>query len=166
RSHAMPISPRAFLAVLVFPLICHAQDLILVQDGKSSFSIVISADASPSVHRGATELQTHIEKISGARLPIVTDDGPAPEHAIFVGPSRQTDALHVDADVKTLGSEGFLLKTQNSHVFILGSNIRGAMYGCTSFLETLGVRWFTPTITQIPSRTTINLPAINERQIP
>jgi hypothetical protein len=37
-------------------------------------SIVIAAAASPSQRRGAQELQSHLKQMSGANIPIITDD--------------------------------------------------------------------------------------------
>jgi hypothetical protein len=57
----------------VWALSAAAQPLKLVQEGKSTYSIVISTDASPSEKHGAQELQKFLEEMSGARLPVVTD---------------------------------------------------------------------------------------------
>lgn len=162
------MSTRTFsiLALLAFPAIACAQDLTLVRDGRSTFSMVIAANASPSVRRGASEIQVHVERMSGARLPVVTDDQPLPKDAILVGRSRHTDALRPQDDLKALGPEGFILRTVNGHVLVLGSDVRGAMYGCTSLLETLGVRWFTPTVTRVPRRPTVTLADLNDRELP
>jgi hypothetical protein len=156
----------AGLLVLLAPFVACAQEMTLVQDGHSPFVIVIRSTATLSERRGAKELQSHLWHMSGAELPIVTDLSPLPEHAIFVGQSRHTDALHLNLNLRGLGTEGFVLSTQNGHLLILGSNVRGAMYGCTSLLEKLGVRWFTPKVTLIPHRPTVVLPALDERQVP
>ena len=164
------------LALLFISQICKAgpldrdvtveSKLSLVNDGKSSFEIVLPALASPSQKRGASELQEFISQMSGAKLPIVTDDQPLPEHAILIGPDKYTEAAGIKADLGALGPEGFVMKTQGGHLAIIGSPVRGAMYGCTSFLEELGVRWFTPTVTRVPHRPTITLDALDERQVP
>jgi hypothetical protein len=142
------------------------QDLTLVREDQSSFAIVIAASASPSEQRGARELQTYLKQMSGAALPIVTDAQPLGEHAILVGRSRHTDALRANVDLKSLGAEGFVLQSRGGHLLILGCGVRGTMYGCTSFLEKLGVRWLTPKMTIVPHRPTIDLPNLDERQVP
>jgi len=162
----MKVYTSAFLVLIVFPLVCNAQDLTLIRDGKSNYSIVVGAGASASEQRGAKELQTHLKKMSGAELPIVTDAQALPEHAILVGQTRYTDGLHPDVDIKALGAEGFAIEVRGGHILVVGSNVRGAMYGCTALLEKLGVRWFTPKVTFVPSRPTINLPALDDREAP
>ncbi len=136
-----------------------------VQDGKSNAVIVIGADASPSEHRGANELQTWIEQISAAKLPILTEAHSLPEHAILVGDSATVRTLGVTPD-PTLGNEGFAIKTINGRIVIIGSPVRGAMYGCYRLLNRLGVHWYTPKVTQVPHTPTITLPKLDDREIP
>ena len=155
-----------FSVVLLLPVLVGAQEMTLVRDGQSPFVIVINASASQSERRGARELQTYLQEMSGAELKIIDDRQLLPEHAILVGRSRHTDALQLNAELKTLGPEGFVFKTIDGRLIILGSNIRGAMYGCTTFLEKLGVRWLTPKVTIVPHRSAIVLPALDERQLP
>src|SRR5689334_3808803 len=111
----MRIAFQFLLGLFVLPLVCRAQDLTLVRDGHSPFTIVVSASASPSERRGASDLQTHLKRMSGAELRIIADDQPLPEHAILIGHTRHTDGLHPDVDVKSLGTEGFALQSRNGH---------------------------------------------------
>lgn len=138
------------------------EGLVLVRDGKSAYVIVLGAGASSSEKRGAREIQAHLEKMTGAVLPIVGDEGKPPELAILVGRSRHTEALGVRLDLEALGSEGYLLKSVGRRVVIAGSPVRGTMYGCSQFLEKLGVRWFTPKVTRIPRQATLTVPALDE----
>ncbi|PYK96453.1 MAG: hypothetical protein DME19_19655 [Verrucomicrobia bacterium] len=48
----------------------------LIDQGKSRYRIVVSAVAIPSERYAAEELQRYLERMSGARLPIVTDAEP------------------------------------------------------------------------------------------
>jgi len=48
--------------------------LTLVQDGVPTATIAVSANASDKTLTAANELQHYLEKISGAKLPIVTDE--------------------------------------------------------------------------------------------
>lgn len=140
--------------------------MTLVRSGKSSYVIVLGVEASPSERRGAKEIQAHLKQMCGAALPIVTDSEPLPRRAVLVGRSRHTDALGVKLNFDALGKEGFVLKTVGNHIVIAGSGLRGTMYGCYTFLEKLGVRWFTPKVTRVPQRKTVTLPALDEMQTP
>ncbi len=146
-------------AVLCAAAPCPAA-ITLVDHGKSAYSIVLSASASPSEKRGAAELQNYLEQISGARLPIVNRTGAGP--VIFVGNSPRAGNLGLAA----LGPEGFVLKTSGSNLIIAGGRQRGTMYGVYAFLEKLGCRWFTSEVSRVPKMPTIRLESLDERQKP
>jgi Domain of unknown function (DUF4838)/Glycosyl hydrolase family 67 N-terminus len=136
--------------------------LTLVHDGRSKYSIVLAPDASPSEQRGANELQHFIEQISGARLPVTTDPAGAGDHAILVGQSAALDALQLGIDFEALGPEGYVLRTAGEHLVIAGGRQRGAMYGVYGFLEKLGCRWFSPTVSRIPKMRSVRVEPLNE----
>ena len=50
-----------------------AAGLTIVDKEKSRYHIVIAANALPSERYAAEELQRYVERMSGAKLPIVTD---------------------------------------------------------------------------------------------
>ncbi len=141
------------------------QKLTLAAEQKSAYSIVISANASPSEQRGAAELRNHLRQLCGAELRVMTDAWPMPANAILVGLSRHTETLGVKLP-DDLGNEGFIIKTVGPHVVIAGSPVRGTMYGCTTFLEKLGVRWYTPRITAMPHTPDLVIEPTDEKQTP
>src|SRR2546427_1138858 len=98
-------------------LVAAAQPLKLVHDGKSTYSIVISTDASPSEKHGAQELQKFLEEMSGARLPVVTDAQAAHGNLVLVGSSK---LLKAGIPFDSLGPEGFALKTDGRNLIIAG----------------------------------------------
>lgn len=78
-----------------------AAELGLVTDGVAKARIVISEKPLRTVRLAAHELQTYVERISGAKLPIVTQPGSSTDAArgvsIFVGQSEHTERLKVSA---------------------------------------------------------------------
>ena len=140
--------------------------LCLVSSVAGEVVIVLSRDASPSEKRGASELQSHLKQITGVEPAIQTDPDALPPQAILVGQSRHTDALGVKTDAAKLGPEGFVLKTVGQRIVIAGGRQRGTMYGCSTFLEKLGVRWLTPKVTVVPKPATLALPDLDETQTP
>jgi hypothetical protein len=67
----------------------------LVQDGKAGADIVIAENPPRMARLAAVELQTYLEKISGARLPItISADAKLPVH-IYIGRSQHTDKLKI-----------------------------------------------------------------------
>jgi hypothetical protein len=143
-----------------------ADKLTLAKDGQSSYTIVVRENASPSEKRGAAEIQSFIEQLSSAKLPIIDDRQPLPKNAILVGQTRYSGQFVEEKTRANLGDEGFLLKTAGPHVIVHGGPVRGAMYGSTALLEKLGVRWFTTAVTFLPRTRHLQLDPPDERQTP
>jgi len=141
--------------------------LVLAENDSSDYRIVVSHAASPSERHAAVELQTFLERIAGARLPIVTDTEPPSEHEILVGDSAHLGAAGVAIDFAGLGDEGYVIRTAGSRLIIAGGRQRGALYGVYGLLEEhLGCRWFTPTVERIPTQARLQLGPIDERKAP
>ena len=137
----------------------------LVENGKSDYVIVVGDKASESEKFAAEELQSHIEKMSGAKLPIV-NQAPAPNaKAILLG--QDLYPVKDAPDWRTLGDDGFVLSVlDNGTVVIAGGRRRGTLYGAYTLLEKLGVRWWTPTETYIPQMKTIRIAPFSLTQKP
>lgn len=143
-----------------------APSLTLVENGKSTYSICVSSEASPSEKRGATELQKFLYEMSGARLPIVTEAGKPQGNLILVGRGKLTDKMNLAIDYAKLGEEGFALKTSGKRLVIAGGRLRGTMYGVYTFLDRLGCRWFTREVSRIPKMPTIRVAALDQVHTP
>ncbi|MEM3648819.1 MAG: DUF4838 domain-containing protein [Thermoproteota archaeon] len=144
-----------------------SQRIVLADEGKSPYRIIIPVDAIPSEHYAAEELQKYFERISSVKLPIATDDQPMASHEIMLGDNKHLHSLGLQVDLSKLGSEGFLLKTFNNHLVIVGGRPRGTLYGVYALLEEkLGVRWFTPEVEHVPSMTRVEIPFLDETQRP
>ena len=124
--------------------------LYIVEDGESDFYIVTPDSYEECIGTAADELQTYIEKISGVKLPVVSE-GQLPEgaDAVYLGETAISDA--VDFDYSGIKEDGFLLYSDGESLIIRGEDDRGTLYGVYTFLEEyLGVRWFTPTLERVP----------------
>lgn len=88
------------LAVLLLSSLAavHAADAFLIENGQPRAEIVIAEKPQRSVRIAAQDLQTYLEKISGAKLPIVTEPSGVGMTKLFVGKSSHTDKLHIAAD--------------------------------------------------------------------
>jgi len=137
--------------ILLFLNAVSAAALTLVADGKSTYSIVLERGASPSMQRGAQELQRFIEEMSGAKLPIVE--------------AARGDAIVLSAN-DSLGPEAYRIRTQGKRLTISGGRQRGVMYGAYALLEKLGCRWFTPEVSRIPKQRTLSIPSLDESAKP
>jgi len=151
------------LAVLaIMPVGC-ARGLALVSGGRSAYSIVISSKASDSEKFGANELSAFLEKISGARIPVVPENKVGDGPMILVGRSGKLDALGVDIPWGELGDEGYVIRTVGNHLVLAGSRVRGSMYACYGLLEDyLDCHWLVPGVESIPKNETVSLGPINE----
>ncbi|MCP4644722.1 MAG: DUF4838 domain-containing protein, partial [bacterium] len=74
--------------------------------------------------------------------------------------------IGTDEELDELGDEGFVIRCRGKKLYILGGSRRGALYGVFGFLESLGVRWYTPSFSVIPTRTDIALPETDTRLVP
>lgn len=85
----------ALLAASLGPLA--AAEVCIVENGEAKAEIVIADKPARTVRLAVDDLRTYIERISGARLPIVTEPtGKAVK--LFVGRSVHTDKLGVTAE--------------------------------------------------------------------
>lgn len=93
---------RAFFLSLVFTccacLSSFAVDGFIVENGKPLAEIVIAKEAPRSTHLAARELQTYIEKISGAKLAMVTEPSADKPVKLYVGQSPSTEKLGITSE--------------------------------------------------------------------
>jgi len=81
----------------------HAAPAFIVENGEPRAEIVIAEQPQRTVRLAADDLRTYVQKISGARLPIVTQPGDAAVK-LFVGRSPHTDKLGVTAEGLKFGA--------------------------------------------------------------
>jgi hypothetical protein len=142
-------------------------EVVLAENGQSAYRIVVADDASPSTRHGANELNSFLNQMTGAELPIVSDQEPLSSHEIVLGNNAHLKQLKVEIDFCSLGPEGYVIRTVGSHLVIAGGNLRGNMYGVYGLLEDhLGCRWFTPSASHIPKHDRLALAQLDDRQVP
>lgn len=139
------------LAVLCAPMTLAEAKVVLVKDGKPQASIVTAAQPSKNAQAAAEELQRYVEKMSSAKLPIVTDDNPPQGALVLVGPSKLTAAIK-DVKIPTgvtkkLAEEGLVIFCKGDRLVLAGNDTEpymGTRYAVCELLNRLGVRWFLP----------------------
>lgn len=155
------------VVLYAFTVRAPAAELVLADSGHSAYQIVLADNASPSTRHGAEELQMFLEEISGAKLPIVSDQMPAGPKEIILGDNAHLRKLGVAIDLTALGSEGYVIRTVGEQLVIAGGQLRGTMYGVYGFLEDhLRCRWFAPGVNRIPKSARLALGPIDDRQVP
>ena len=125
--------------------------MYIVENGNSEFSIVTAENADDCVMTAAEEMQTYIEKISGAKLPVISENQLADgAKAVVIGKTELEKEI-TQVDRTAIGVDGFLLYSNGNYLLIAGGDSRGTLYGVYTLLEDyLGVRWFTPELEVIP----------------
>ncbi|HOD80878.1 MAG TPA: DUF4838 domain-containing protein [Phycisphaerae bacterium] len=165
----------AFFAASLL-LLCpaaRAQELVIADNGKSDFRIVVAADATAAEKHAAAELRLFLKQMTGAELAVADDKGEPSPREILVGDSAHFRKLDVfgKIDRKALGREGYTLRTvagpKGQYLLILGASPRGTLYGVYGLLEDhLGCHWFTPAVSRIPSRPRLALGKLNQTVTP
>jgi hypothetical protein len=150
-----------------------AADLVLVQGGKPSAVLVAAEEAH--ARQAAGEIQKYVEKMSGAKLPILREgeaDSTGLPVKVFIGHTREAAAdgvaipsgfKEVVGDPNVFEEEGFVIKTLGDKIFIGGNSdgpYRGTIYAGYDFLERLGCRWYFPGEwgEVVPEKKTITFP--------
>lgn len=121
-------------------------DVYLVKEGQAQARIYLPRITGKATLFAAHELSDHLEKISGARVPIdlygswSKRHAPKGEVSIFLAPK-----LDAAGEISADGSEdAFSIKRHRGALTIQGNSDTAVLYGVYQFLSELGVRWFTP----------------------
>lgn len=91
----------------------------------------------------AEELQSIIEKISGAKLEIQRLDVPPAGPAIVLGGALARKA-GLGGEIDKLAKDGLICRAKGNHLFLTGRRARGTRFAAYDFLESLGCRWVMP----------------------
>src|SRR5258708_6807933 len=177
----MKSSPaRLLVALLSGFFIAHPQATAatLVEKGQARAVIIVPEKPSPVVDNAARVLRDHIKQMSGAELPIRTEDritgSPSQDQAwVLVGEGKLTGKLGLTG--KELGPGGIVLYAKGHVLALFGSDARtssdphGTQYAVTTFLEDkLGIRYLWPGELGkvVPRRETIVLEDFQHRFMP
>ena len=135
----------------------------LAQNGRTAYTITIPDDAIPSEKTAAQELQMHLKQMSGADFTIVTasefNGGPR----MAVGFQKGLPETLSSAHYPNLGPEELVIDSNNDTILLAGGRPRGALYATYEFLESLGIRWYTPTETFIPQKSNLTVEIKSQR---
>ena len=123
----------------------------IVGNGQAFYSIIYPKNASGCNKFAAEELQNFIEKCTGVKLPIQTDEASLNGAWISVGNTRQYQALNYSFDFRSLNGDGFFIKGIKGNIYINADYERGLLFGVYDFLERyLGVRFIARDTTILP----------------
>lgn len=129
--------------------------MYIVENGETDYVIVTEENPDECILTAVDELQTYIEKISGAELDHITESELADsQNTIILGIGENLDA------------DAFTLKADSGNLYISGGSNRGTLYGVYTLIEEhFGVRWFTPTLEVVPESKNIAVDANLDRTV-
>ena len=161
--------------------------LTLVRDSVPAATIVLAQNPTRAARFAAAELQEHLRLITGATLPVASDDAGTTGTLILVGASKAAVALGCNAlDLK---SQEYLIQFRSAAVVLLGrdkddrgpfdyqnpqtfpdlDDEQGTNYAVYNFLEKFcGVRWYLPSDlgTVYPTTPTLRVTGRDLRRAP
>lgn len=125
----------------------------IVRDGRPIAGIVLPEKPTAVARYAAEDLVYHVEKATGAKLPIVCECDSTPEVAIYLGDTLA--ARDAGINVAALAAETFQLRATANALYIAGKDedrdpldrdtSAGTLFGVYEWLEReLGVRWLWP----------------------
>ncbi|MBR6530391.1 MAG: DUF4838 domain-containing protein, partial [Clostridia bacterium] len=121
--------------------------LTLAAQKKTAYQIIISKNASETVKTVSADLARALKKISGATFPVKTDSAKKSACEICVGVTNRRAFRFSGRNCE----EFYRTAVEEKTLYLVGGSPRGTMYAVNSFLETLGVRFFTKDCEIYPS---------------
>jgi len=169
RKHGMQFVLIIITMLGVCANVIGAPKMEIVKDGQHNAVIIVGKNAHWMTVYAAKELQTYLQKVSGAKLP-VTNTKPDAGNVIYVGDSEYTRELNLST--KDLELDGFKIITGKSWLALIGVETdptftdfhpstysasmdektglsrfgqTGSLYAVYHFLENqCGIRWYMP----------------------
>ncbi len=133
-------TPRAGIVV--------SAPMALVKNGASDCVIVVPDGPDACTATAAAELQSYVERRTGAALPVTEESAYTGGRAVVLGETVLTPPTEPS---EPLTGDGFRWYADGEKLFIRGGTPRGTLYGVYTFLEDYcGVRWYTPTVEKVP----------------
>lgn len=135
-------------------------DSYITRSCKARCVIVLPDDATAGEKRATREMQDHIKRITGVELSQIPERqySPAAWHCISIGRTKLSRKYVSDAQVEAFGDDGYSVLCKAGNTFFVGGRKRGSMYAVYQYLETLGVRWYSPDYTVIPRIADVKMP--------
>jgi hypothetical protein len=148
-------------------LSCSSDSIVLVEKGKSDYSIVVSAQADSVTLKAAYEFQKYIGQLSGVSLPFISDNENPSGHEIIIGNSTRLTDKGLSEKIAALDEDGFIIQTMGKKLVIAGGKDKGTLYGVYTFLEEyLGCRKYSSKVSFIPQYSDITLKPIDTTMQP
>ena len=139
-----------FVAAVAASAAFAAEPVELAVRGKTpSLAIVLPENPGATEKYAAEELQSFLEKVTGAKLNVVSRKS---------GVSAPAKGVFIEKISSGLGDDGFRLKAEDGSLRIIGGK-RGVLYGVYEVLEKYaGCRWYASWHSVIPEKDRVAVP--------
>ena len=136
------------IAAIVTGLLCPSTpaEVPLVQDGRAVTTIVVPDQASEAEQVSAEDIQWHVLKMSGAKLPILGETDRPAGPCIDIGATVNGLAWRKRlADRDDLNDEAMVIEVTDDYAVLVGRTDQATAHAAVAVLEQLGCRWLFPT---------------------
>ena len=146
--------------------------IVLAENGKTDYSVVIPANASKYEEFAASELTMRFEEATGAELPVLYDSDESVAYSetaklISISDTTVQKASGVTADYATYKASGARMVTKGSCVILTGGSEQGALYAVYDFLGVLFDYEYVCLDTYVLThKEKVTLPKLDESNIP
>lgn len=140
----------------------------LIENGRTEYKVLLSASAGTVEETAAGEFVKYVRETTGVNLETVRDDTVSPlvsERYVSIGENRLEEKVKIAHD--DLNGEGYVLKTVQDSLFIVGESEVGTLFGVYDWLErALGVKFLTTEYEYIPSLSQVVLYETDVTEVP
>lgn len=142
------------LSFCIFALFLNAcqpeRAITLAENGASDYQIITADEPADEESRAAMELQFYLEKISGAKLPLVRFSEKREGPSIWVGNLGNKENLQ---------QHQVSIREKNGDLMVSGGNSQSTLYAVYTFLEDiLGCRFYSPDAEKVPQLSRVEIP--------
>lgn len=143
-----------------------AGELVLAENGKSNYVIVVPENAPQQVRRGATDLRSYFKQMTGVELMIFIE-AKAPENKSRIALGATEIAKKAGFPPEWLNREERIIKTSGKDLILTGGAGNGTLAAVYAFLEKQGgCDWFDGWTAKIPVYKKFMIPDLDIRKEP
>jgi hypothetical protein len=168
-----PIRWIAVGLMLLAGLAASTAELVIADGGRTTATIVVSAQAGPWEKRAADELSRVIGMMTGATIPVGQTAGSGAvfhvgSEAFAALPALRQALSAVAKPSPLLRADAIVMRRDGQHVYLAGSNDESHYFAVTQLLQGWGCRWYVPTPFGecIPERPTLTIGALERVYAP
>ena len=156
-----------FMLAIVFVfsgLVCGGT-ITISEDSEAKAVVVVAEDASVAEKHAAAELANFLAQVTGGEFQIV-NKADAKQTRLLVG-RKALSMTELKLSTPPLGDDGIIIRTLGDNIALFGDSGRGTLYAVYTFLEDyVGCRWWSSTVSYIPSKPTLKIDDFNFGYVP